>query len=494
MLYLYIFSLLLEIIITAGVMWRLRLIIAGLVVSLTGFSAFGMLIISPNWLTAGILVLALFRVFNMFRIVKGRMHTSYLKHAARRTTGWLLIYHLVLAGCWLINGELLTGFQAGLPYAWGVLAVSAIVLLTTIRNIVKTRHLPVAEHYADRDLPSVTVAVPARNETLDLEDMIRTIIASNYPKLEVIVLDDCSADKTPEIIRQFAHDGVRFMPGYEPEPRWLAKNWAYEKLAQEANGELILFAGVDVRFGPEAIRALVITLLTRKKSMISVLPRRLAGTALDAIIQPMRYWWELTLPRRLFNRPAVLSTCWLIKRKVLEDLGGFSAVSHSIIPEGYFARELVKRDGYSFIRADDELDIQTRKSPAEQISTAVRMRYPQFRRRPEWVLLAVFVHVSVLILPIGIALSSVLQGFSLIRVLAMVVSLLFIVIHVIIVQASNPSNTLVAIINLPLAAISELVLTLASMYQYEFSVVEWKGRNITPPVMHVIPHLPKLSD
>jgi hypothetical protein len=66
--------------------------------------------------------------------------------------------------------------------------------------------------------------------------------------------------------------------------------------------------------------------------------------------------------------------------------------------------------------------------------------------------------------------------------------------HVIIIQASNPSNTLVALINLPLAAISELALTLASMYQYEFSVVEWKGRNITPPVMHVIPLLPRLSD
>jgi hypothetical protein len=32
-----------------------------------------------------------------------------------------------------------------------------------------------------------------------------------------------------------------------------------------------------------------------------------------------------------------------------------------------------------------------------------------------------------------------------------------------------------------------------SMWQYEFSEVDWKGRNICVPAMHVIPHLPKLQ-
>src|SRR5690606_4941791 len=102
----------------------------------------------------------------------------------------------------------------------------------------------------------------------------------------------------------------------------------------EATGELILFCGVDVRLGPHAIRALTTTLLSRKKSMISVMPLRFYSKLNEAFIQPMRYWWELVPPRKLVNRPPVLSTCWLVARKQLAKAGGFAAVSHSIIPEG----------------------------------------------------------------------------------------------------------------------------------------------------------------
>jgi len=77
----------------------------------------------------------------------------------------------------------------------------------------------------------------------------RRFSSHDYPKLEIIVLDDCSQNKhTPEIIRSFAHDGVRFIQGEHPKPTWLAKNQAYDRLAQESSGEFILFCGVDVRF------------------------------------------------------------------------------------------------------------------------------------------------------------------------------------------------------------------------------------------------------
>ena len=51
-------------------------------------------------------------------------------------------------------------------------------------------------------------------------------IASDYPKLEIIVLDDCSQDRTAEIIRNFAHDGVRFIQSEDNKDNWLDKNKA----------------------------------------------------------------------------------------------------------------------------------------------------------------------------------------------------------------------------------------------------------------------------
>ena len=45
---------------------------------------------------------------------------------------------------------------------------------------------------------------------------------------------------------------------------------------------------------------------------------------------------------------------------------------------------------------------------------------------------------------------------------------------------------------LPVGLAYDLILLHISMWKYEFSVVDWKGRNVCIPAMHVIPHLPKL--
>ena len=335
------------------------------------------------------------------------------------------------------------------------------------------------------------MAIPARNETTSLQECLRTILANDYPKLEVIVLDDCSQGKTAEIIKSFAHDGVRFVKGQPPADRWLAKNQAYQQLYEESSGQYILFCGVDVRLGPHSIRSMVNLLKSRKKTMLSVLPVRSVSTLADAFIQPMRYWWELALPRRLFNKPPALSTCWMIDSDELKELGGFGSVSHTIIPEGVFARELVKNNKYSFVRSSNELEVKTVKNFQDQLKTAIRNRYPQIRRRPEWALVMTTVNILFLVLPFGFLVASF--WVSSINFPAVAVTcIMLIVTHVSIVNITDPANSLWAIVSFPIAAISEMIIGYISMFQYEFMTIEWKERNICIPVMHVIPRLPIL--
>lgn len=473
-------------------LWKLRKVMVTVPVVLTGASVCALLVAYPRWSFVVVLAVAAFRIINHLRIAQGRMHDQYLRHATRRTGVLLGLVQLVSISVLLVP-----------PYRMNLLldlyfvlqvVFAAMVFLIAQRTIAKTTFRPDEVYFADKELPSVTVAIPARNETQDLEQCLHSVLASNYPKLEVIVLDDCSQDKTAEVIRSFAHAGVRFIKGSEPSERWLAKNQAYARLAEEATGELILFCGVDVRFGPQAIRALVSTLLARKKSMISVMPRRMTSEVLSVFVQPLRYWWELAVPRKLFNRPAVLSTCWLIRRKQLRKLGGFEAVSHAILPEGYFARELVKTDQYSFLRSDDALDVQTRKSPERQRETTIRMRYPQIRRRPEMALLLTGMHILFLLGPLGSVLSALWLGIGWPQIIGLISLLLLTAAHVSIVQVSNPANVLLAAVSYPLAIMVELVLSYVSMFRYEFSEVDWKGRNVCIPVMHVIPRLPSLPD
>ncbi len=480
-------SLLLELLLVVPIIWRLRAIwVVVLVTVVPGLSVVYMFN-QPGWLAVGVVVLTLARVFNLLRIAQGRMHAQYLRRAVLRTSVVLLAVQGLFVG-------LEYAFTFG-PTLWQLALLQAVVALSllifTIRNIYKTRYRSSPTAYADRELPTVSVLIPARNETDDLEACLRSVLASDYPKLEIIVLDDCSHVRTSEIIKSFAHAGVRFVRGDEPRPSWLAKNQAYEKLAADASGDYLLFCGVDVRFGPSAVKSLVTTALARNKQMISVLPHRLSGNIAGAFIQPMRYWWELALPRKMLNRPAVLSSCWLIDVLLYEQSGGMSAVSRSVVPEAHFARAAVAKDTYSFIRAGDSLDIQTRKSLTEQRATALRMHYPQLRRRPENVLGLAVLAILCILAPFVVAVVGLVTGSVGVFVPALLaVSALFAT-HVLIVYTTSPANVLIAAATLPLEIILDIALTLESMYRYEFGTVEWKDRNICIPVMHVVPRLPK---
>ena len=167
-------------------------------------------------------------------------------------------------------------------------------------------------------------------------------------------------------------------------------------------------------------------------------------------------------------------------------------MSRSVLPERYFARELVKTHEYSFIRADDVLDIQTAKSLPEQRSTAIRMRYPQVHRRPELVLIMTSAISFLLLGPFLIVLAGFFWDLGTAFWLAAASAAVIVATHVLIVAVSNPPNIPIACVNLPIVIITELVLGIESMLKYEFSEVHWKDRNICIPVMHVTPHLPRI--
>ena len=476
--------------------WAARKLVVPIVIVLTAFASGALFALKPNAMSGLLLVLSAYRLFNDIRVIENRMHDHYLQHATRRSSLVLLAMQAAVAVVWLGWHRAHVATHP-LWYALGFLQFAAALMLvsSTMRRLKRTLPQPGRKHFSDALLPSITVAIPARNETDDLEACLQSLIASDYPKLEIIVLDDCSQTKrTPEIIRGFAHDGVRFVQGAEPSDAWLPKNQAYQRLASEANGEYVLFCGVDVRFAPDSVRKLVATMLERRKTMISVLPQR--ATAPDrslAIVQAMRYWWELAPPRRLFQRPAVMSSCWIIQASALKKVGGFEAVTRSIVPEAYFARQLIRGDGYAFLRSADRLGISSVKTAREQRATAIRTRYPQLHRRPEQVFGAALLEATFLVLPFCVAIGGFWWHVGLVtQLFAASASVLLLAAYAMVATATNLGLPRVRPFAFPIVALTDLAILHYSMWKYEFSTVEWKGRNVCIPAMHAIPHLPKI--
>lgn len=435
-----------------------------------------------SFFTLLIFLVGAFRLMQLFRITHHTMHHRQLYQLSRRSAAWLGI--LQLASLALLGyAAVLHISTMALILACLQLAIALFFLGVVANSIHQTRFHGNHMHYADKDLPTVTVAIPARNETTELKHCIDSVLSSNYPKLEVLVLDDCSQDKTADVIKQYAHAGVRFLEGTSPPKHWLAKNHAYKQLAEAATGQYILFCGVDVRMSPSFLRDLITHIKIKKKRMMSVLPIRFGTSLRSTFIQPMRYWWELAIPRKLINNPAVLSTTWIIDRKVLKRLGGFSAVQRSILPERYFARECVSHDTYAFIRADDRLELKTSKMPTRQFQTAYRMRYPQFHRRIELILIYVLVLTFVFLLPFSLLVASLLVANNLLLIISATTIAALIITHTTIVNTTHPGASFIALINLPFVIIAEAAVAIYSMLKYEFGTVSWKGRNVCIPVM-----------
>lgn len=444
-----------------------------------------------RWTVWGIVaLLGVYRLINIRRVAVGRLPDPRLRRLAPLSLWWIVGLQIACGGLgwwlsespgmrWLALAALI-GLQlvVGLGLAW-----------SARRTWRRTRFPRNNPSLNDHELPSLSVLVPARNETDDLEAILTTLVASDYPKLEIIVLDDCSVTRrTPEILRMFAHDGVRFVSGEPPdEVNWLAKNQAYHRLMAEASGELLLFCGVDMRFERQTLRRLVEALLARRKTMISLLPFRAASAqATASLIQPMRYFWELGLPRRRLNRPPVLSSCWLIRAAALKSLGGFAAVNRKIVPEAYFARQLVKDDGYGFWRSYAGLGLLSTKTVAEQQATAIRTRYPQLHRRLELVIILALLELGLFIGPlVSLMLIWVLQPAWAVwyAATALLTYLFLLSAYYRVAVRSHLNSAWLAWLLWPFAVATDIGLTHLSMWRYEFTRVDWKGRNVCIPVM-----------
>lgn len=484
---------LLEVLLWLSPLWRFRkVLICGLIPVLSVLSGllFGDTI--AVW-TGLLLVLSIYRIINLLRVLENRLQATQLYRISRRTSYWLIMAQAVTGGI-----TALVHWQTYHPLTlWYLLAALQLVaafvlLLSTERHLRTTTPPQLGKKTPDDKLSTLSVLIPARNETDDLERCLESLVSSDYPKLEIIVLDDCSQNRhTPAIIKDYAHAGVRFIAGKPPAQHWLAKNWAYQQLTEQANGELLLFCGVDARFQPGSLRAMVETLRAKHKQMSSWIPRnQLPGLrSLQALlVQPARYAWELTPPRRLFQRPPVLSTAWLISRPALEAAGGFPATMNSVGAESYFARHTAHHgDGYSFLQSSPQIGLTSAKSLAAQRATAVRVRYPQLHRRPEVVAAVSLLELAVLLLPFAVIIIGIINSWWLLAGLAAVAVMVQLSIYARIVALTYRRFLWRGLWTLPLAVLYDIALLNYSMWQYEFREVIWKGRNVCLPVLRTAP-------
>ena len=56
----------------------------------------------------------------------------------------------------------------------------------------------------NNDFPAISILIPSYNHEKYIEQCLNSILEENYPNKEIVIIDDGSTDKTPEIIEQWA--------------------------------------------------------------------------------------------------------------------------------------------------------------------------------------------------------------------------------------------------------------------------------------------------
>ena len=170
----------------------------------------------PNIFIIFLVYFLFFKIFSSFRVyVKGK-NMQYLKQVTFRSA-LILDLFILLDASFIYVTRNLNGFNLFIILMSIGFVFTSYIAIKTYRSKLLISKFNNDKNLDYKNLPTISVLVPARNETNDLLRCLDSIARSDYPKMEVIVLDDCSTElKTPQIIRDFAQQGMKFIAGSEP--------------------------------------------------------------------------------------------------------------------------------------------------------------------------------------------------------------------------------------------------------------------------------------
>ena len=235
-----------------------------------------------------------------------------------------------------------------------------------------------------KDLPFVSIIVPARNEEKRIERCILSLLDQDYPRFEIIVIDDNSTDSTSKILKNILDNAKKKIVSSSPPPppaadtsttismaatsdilkiitlkdkpeSWTGKTWASQEGFLQSKGDILLFTDADTYYS--------------KSDTILQAVEYMQGEKLDVLTGiPMsekltNFWSKITIPMWdlisiLFgvgsvaevNNPQskiayLMGSFFLIKRQIFINVGTFESV-HEEIQEDKALGIIIKERGY----------------------------------------------------------------------------------------------------------------------------------------------------
>jgi glycosyltransferase involved in cell wall biosynthesis len=229
--------------------------------------------------------------------------------------------------------------------AWAVHAVTVLRGLPRVPDLLQLPDPPL-----DPAAPSLTVIVPACNEAKDIAACLQSLIAQDYPNLDVLAVNDRSTDQTGDLMDALAAQHptrLRVLHITELPSGWLGKTHAMALAARHTTADYLLFTDADILFDPTVLRRSIAYLVESRGDHLVTFPtlliKRWDEAVVLGLIQVSSLWaarpWRIADPTS--QRDAVgVGAFNLVKRSAYLEVGGFEALRMEVVEDLALGRRI----------------------------------------------------------------------------------------------------------------------------------------------------------
>ena len=185
------------------------------------------------------------------------------------------------------------------------------------------------------DEPLVSVIIATRNESANIERIIKSLTSQTYSNIEIIVVDNGSSDNTQELARKFlSRDNVLHLPDYVDLSN--VKNFRGAQVnfgVYKSNGKIIFFPDADMTFDNNLIEEAVSK--TQKYDALYI-PEIVIGKG---------FFGKIRNFERSFYNSTCIDAVRFVTRRYYELVDGFDEKNIAFSTDDWDLTKMLKRSG-----------------------------------------------------------------------------------------------------------------------------------------------------